>query len=1514
MAVQFSNNAATNLSAAISASATSITVADASEFPTLSGSDYTYVTLSNLLETVVEVVKVTAISGNTLTVVRGQDNTTASAFASGDKCELRVTAALLNDVAEQADTNTEYTAGTNLSLSGTTFNLNTNLSGLGTISSGAITSSGRGTFDELTLTGSTDNLTFNEASGDWTINNAQQNNGITIFDGSAGVAINYNGATVAEFTGSGGMNLITGSLRVGGTAVIDSSREGSFATRAQFGGIDSAGNVAPSFNKTIVSGYGLIGNRATMYITSGGGVIQLGNGGIHNGDPGLTVGTSNANLGSGRSLSMNGTTVIDSSRNLSSIGTISSGAITSTGNMSLSNSNTGNNITISRTDAGTSAIFHVGSSTGYVGTTSNHPFHIRQNDQSVITIGTNQNVNIATGGLEIGGTTVIDSSRNVTANLLTVSDGGVHSDSTFKFLTTANAAQNIRTKSVFAGTSYGDTPPAGSFNATNTYELNGTTVIDSSRNLSNIGTISASGQVTADRFLSGIGSVASPAYKVGDPDSGFYDSGANMIGVALGGVLEYDFQPTKLNMKGNQLDNVGNLQVDVTSSNGVRVTGTDSVADAAFTTMLIDHNASGSDTTTADRAHTGLMIDMDSSATGGGTSHEHRLYGIKSSVKSTGDSDLIYSIYASAEAEQTAGQVTNLYGGYFQATGDVTGGTLSNSYGVHALNSVANASGTTITNNYALYGKTLVGAGQDSNVAAAIGVYGEVEIDPSGASTTLSSAQVFSAQFDNDSAGDVTITTGYLYYGNYAGTLPSTAYGVYIADAVRNYFGGTLTAGLGSTTAAAYGFNGDLNTGMYSPANHEVALVTNGANRLNINSSGAQVTGSITASGNFKIDGTTVIDSSRNLTNIGTITATGDINLNGGNLTRNAHNTGHLEGGHNNIGSTAAQSNPIFTIGSGYNPNSTTLGNMYGVGYAESGSASFLSGDLDAGTTGWGMYVASDGDARIFLNAQQGIINSTGQHYADGSLVWNAGNDGSGSGLDADTVDGVQAGSFLRSDATDTVTNGSILQFQSSTGNTRGYLQSTETNDAHFIIATSGGEDIAFRDGGVSGTSNFVIRGDGNTFTTNNHYVGGNTAWHAGNDGAGSGLDADLLDGTTWATLNKLVGGTSFDVDAGNLNGLRFWNGSGSYRISMSAHNASGAGRVSGETTSDYNMYFKMDGGTNRGFVFQSGTSNRAGIDAAGNIRTVANVDCSYLRADRIYSNNDGSSGYFYNDTSTRTAYSGGDFYIQSSVGNYYNYATNQYIGNDSGDNIYFRSNVMSGTGWAINGAGRLTTRDHRIEAGYHLQRLNHHSGHLEGSYNNVGANDARTNPIYTIGSSYNPASTTLSNMYGIGYTHTNASFITIAGSSGWGLYVAAEGYARVYLSGQSGSGHFTGNITAYASDRRLKTNIQTIDSALEKVTRIRGVEFDWVDDITSEYDFHPQQMHETGVIAQEIQAVIPDAVVEAPMNGNYTAKCGTDHKFLTVDKEKIVPLLIEAIKELKSEVDALKSQLEEKL
>mgnify|MGYP003126446594 CR=1 FL=1 len=66
------------------------------------------------------------------------------------------------------------------------------------------------------------------------------------------------------------------------------------------------------------------------------------------------------------------------------------------------------------------------------------------------------------------------------------------------------------------------------------------------------------------------------------------------------------------------------------------------------------------------------------------------------------------------------------------------------------------------------------------------------------------------------------------------------------------------------------------------------------------------------------------------------------------------------------------------------------------------------------------------------------------------------------------------------------VQNGNTLDFGTATNNgIRGQIQATETNDAHLIIATSGGEDIAFKDGGVNGTTNMIIRGDGNVLVNN---------------------------------------------------------------------------------------------------------------------------------------------------------------------------------------------------------------------------------------------------------------------------------------------------------------------------------------------------------------------------------------------------------------------------------------------
>ena len=103
MGVKYTNNAETTLASAISStSATSVTVASSSTFPSLSGSDYFYATLELTDSSAREVVKVTAVSGTTWTVVRGQDDTTARTFAIGDKVELRLNAALLTDVVNDA--------------------------------------------------------------------------------------------------------------------------------------------------------------------------------------------------------------------------------------------------------------------------------------------------------------------------------------------------------------------------------------------------------------------------------------------------------------------------------------------------------------------------------------------------------------------------------------------------------------------------------------------------------------------------------------------------------------------------------------------------------------------------------------------------------------------------------------------------------------------------------------------------------------------------------------------------------------------------------------------------------------------------------------------------------------------------------------------------------------------------------------------------------------------------------------------------------------------------------------------------------------------------------------------------------------------------------------------------------------------------------------------------------------------------------------------------------------------
>ena len=104
-----------------------------------------------------------------------------------------------------------------------------------------------------------------------------------------------------------------------------------------------------------------------------------------------------------------------------------------------------------------------------------------------------------------------------------------------------------------------------------------------------------------------------------------------------------------------------------------------------------------------------------------------------------------------------------------------------------------------------------------------------------------------------------------------------------------------------------------------------------------------------------------------------------------------------------------------------------------------------------------------------------------------------------------------------------------------------------------------------------------------------------------------------------------------------------------------------------------------------------------------------------------------------------------------------------------------------------------------------------------------------------------------------------------------------------------------TGDIIAFVSDERLKTNIKSIENALDKVVTLNGFTYTF-NELAESLGFDPNQQH-VGVSAQQVQSVLPEAIALCPANEDY----------LTVKYEKIVPLLIEAIKELKNEIDELK-------
>ena len=159
----------------------------------------------------------------------------------------------------------------------------------------------------------------------------------------------------------------------------------------------------------------------------------------------------------------------------------------------------------------------------------------------------------------------------------------------------------------------------------------------------------------------------------------------------------------------------------------------------------------------------------------------------------------------------------------------------------------------------------------------------------------------------------------------------------------------------------------------------------------------------------------------------------------------------------------------------------------------------------------------------------------------------------------------------------------------------------------------------------------------------------------------------------------------------------------------------------------------------------------------------------------------------------------------------------------------------------------------------------------------------------------------------GISFSAVSGTLMMNAGASG---FYYNNSTWRVYWDG-SGNQINSGNVTAFSSDERLKYNIKPIENARKLLRQIEGVYFDWDLEECNKWDFFPPA-HDMGLLAQRVQKINPYAVHPAPFDLDPIAKGSKSGKdYLTVQYEKMVPMLIQSSNEHDELIDQMQARIE---
>ena len=581
------------------------------------------------------------------------------------------------------------------------------------------------------------------------------------------------------------------------------------------------------------------------------------------------------------------------------------------------------------------------------------------------------------------------------------------------------------------------------------------------------------------------------------------------------------------------------------------------------------------------------------------------------------------------------------------------------------------------------------------------------------------------------------------------------------------------------------------------------------------------------------------------------------------------------------------------------------------------------------------------GANRLFSEDSITFNGSTNVLAISGNTVWHAGNDGAGSGLDADNLDGT----------TWTATNKTVRW-----DNGRGYHGNPRSmaigysggNYGQFgynidFTTTSGQHTAAFTDiatrvdmhDGLRLYSSVSNATGGSTISwteylrvqNSNFLYKGNKIWHAGNDGGGSGLDADKVDGLQSSQLlrndavtetitsqnwNNFIDGTEVHFSSvTNHTGSNRPSGSYHYGVALSYSVASGG---------KFQLYAPETAtagtSTNQGLWYRTGWSSTyrqwARIWDSTNDGGGSGLDADLL---------DGIQGSsFLRSDATDTATGALTLNTQTWNGHItWNSGKNIYVGGESSFDV-------SGSGvfqiWDSGTGAPFIKCDvgNRVEIGQAGSRGLKVHGDFDPTgthYVRHGGSDYSPNISFLGGSNvagsnaYENATLGYYDNNGTGYFKSKigrygGDFRWVIGDAGGDVECAIISKSGLKVTGSLGVNVAVNSSTAgviragndviayYSSDERLKENVKPIDNALDKVSKIRGVEFDWI----VNKEIHPNEGHDVGVIAQEIEKVLPE-VVETRDSG-----------YKAVKYEKIVSLLIEAVNEQQQQINKLEEKL----